>query len=103
MIWHIRYRLNCIFNLMFPKQQKKVLNKAVVSKCAYKLIRDVTTEECGWLRYTFYKGQIVYRYSGPTFGCISRLGTAFTLVEEETPFFELPNNAVVLVAFMSSN
>jgi len=37
----------------------------------------------------------VYEYSGATYGCISWHGTAFTLVEGETPFFELPNNAVV--------
>lgn len=73
----------------------QALNIPVVRHSAYMLIRNVTKKECGWLSRTFKKGEIVYEYSGATYGCISLHGTAFTLVEGETPFFELPNNAVV--------
>lgn len=75
--------------------ETQALNIPVVSHSAYILIRNVTKKECGWLSRTFKKGEIVYEYSGATYGCISWHGTAFTLVEGETPFFELPNNAVV--------
>jgi len=60
----------------------------------YILIRDVTVNECSWLGQTYKKGDIVYSYGGATYGCISREGWAFTLIEDKTPFFELPTNAV---------
>lgn len=66
----------------------------VVSRSAYRLTRDVTKKECNWLDRKFKKGELVYSYSGATYGCISYNGSAFTLVEGETPFFELPDDAV---------
>ena len=60
----------------------------------YILIRDVTQLECDWLERPFKKGDIVYSYTGFTYGCISDTGSAFTLFENKYPFFELPNDAV---------
>jgi hypothetical protein len=61
---------------------------------AYKLIRDVTKKECDWLDRTFKKGEVVYEYRGCVYGCISYKGNAFTLEQDRTPFFELPNDSV---------
>ncbi len=58
------------------------------------LTRDVTTKECEWLERDFKRGEIVFPYSGATYGCISYGGSAFTLEDGKTPFFELPNDAV---------
>ena len=61
----------------------------------YKLNRKVTTTECDWLMRDFKKGEVVYSYSGATYGCISYLGTACTLDETGGgEFFELPNDAL---------
>lgn len=60
----------------------------------YILNRDVTQEECSWLDRDFKEGERVFRYSGPTYGCISGGGEACCEVEGETPFFELPMNAL---------
>ena len=67
-------------------------NRPREPKC--KLIRDVTMDECKWLQQDFKKGDTIYRYNGCTYGCISPDGSAFTLVKDEEPFFELPNDAV---------
>ncbi len=61
---------------------------------AFQLIRDVTLEECHWLNRTFLKDEIVYKYNGHTYGCISWKGLPFTLVDNTLPFFELPYDAV---------
>lgn len=60
------------------------------------LIRDVTKEECPWLDQDFKKGKIVYKYNGYTNGCISPDRTAFTEIENEIPFFQLPNDSFKL-------
>ncbi len=75
--------------------QRRSLNKPVASHSAYKVIRNVTKKECRWLERTIKKGEMVYIYHGSTYRCISPRGSAFTLVEHKTPFFELPNDAVV--------
>ena len=54
----------------------------------YKLIRDITKKECPWLDRTFKKDEIVYKYTGYTYGCISE-GLAVSEKLNETPFFEL--------------
>jgi len=61
----------------------------------YILIRVVSKNECNWLDKTFIEGEIVYRFFGPTFRCISSDGLAFTISPNENPFFQLPKNAVV--------
>lgn len=60
----------------------------------YILTRDVTTAECPWLERDYKKGEMVFEYHGYTYGCVSYDGIAFTMVENETPFFELPMNSV---------
>lgn len=59
------------------------------------LNRDVTVEECFWLERDFKKGEKVYEYTGHTYGCVQRSGTACSMVPGETPFFELPTEAVM--------
>jgi len=58
-----------------------------------KLIRDVPKSECPWLDKDMKKGAVVYSYNGPTYGAIGS-GIACTKRPDETPFFELPGNAV---------
>lgn len=58
------------------------------------LTRDVKQSECHWLDRDYPKGWIVYSYEGCTYGCVSDHGRAVTLVNGETPFFELPRDAL---------
>lgn len=58
------------------------------------LNRDVTTEECHWLEEDISKGTVMYVYNGYTYGCIQPSGTACTMVDGETPFMEIPNDAI---------
>lgn len=60
---------------------------------AFTIIRDVTPEECHWLTKTIKRGQIVYAYHGPTYGCIGA-GVSVTDQPNETPFYELPRSAL---------
>ena len=59
-----------------------------------RLTRRVTKKECPWLSRPFRKGEIVYRYDGCTYGCIAS-GIACTERDGKTPFFELPQDAVM--------
>lgn len=43
------------------------------------------------------KGVIVYPYGGCTYGCISDGGIAVSFEPGETPFFEVPRDAVEVV------
>jgi len=58
------------------------------------LTRDVNQTECDWLERDFKKGETVYKYTGYTYGCISRKGVAVSLVKDKDPFFELPNDSI---------
>ena len=60
----------------------------------YKLNRDVTQEECFWLKRDREKGEIVYEYNGCTYGCITNAGIACTEEYNKTPFFELPKDCL---------
>lgn len=61
----------------------------------FKLNRKVTISECDWLDRDFEKGEIVYEFTGSTYGCISYLGIACTLDENgRGEFFELPSDAL---------
>ena len=60
----------------------------------YTVIRDITTEECPWLENTILKGQIVYSYTGCTYGCIGHNGKAVSLELGVDPFFELPYDSI---------
>jgi hypothetical protein len=60
-----------------------------------RVTRDVTKEECHWLKHDIIAGTIVYRFTGHTYGCVSYTGQAVT--DDPTgdyPFYELPNNAL---------
>lgn len=59
-----------------------------------KTLRDITTEECDWLHEDIKAGTAVYEYTGTTYGCISPFGIAVTMADGQTPFFELPCDAV---------
>jgi len=60
----------------------------------FEVIREVTTRECWWLNKDIPAGTIVYRYDGNTYGCCTESGVACCLEEGQTPFFELPMNAL---------
>jgi hypothetical protein len=61
----------------------------------YRVIRDVTYNECSWLDRDFIEGEILYEYTGYTYGCISSNGIALTESQDGgEPFFEFPYNAV---------
>ena len=55
----------------------------------YKFIRDVSTKD-----RNFYKDEIVFGYSGYSYGCISPSGIACCEKAGETPFFEIPGDAL---------
>ncbi len=61
---------------------------------AYQLIRDVTTGECPWLDRKWTKGNILYEFTGPTYGCLTRIGGAFCEEKGGSIFFELPLDSV---------
>lgn len=58
------------------------------------LTRPVTRAECPWLDFDYPAGAIVYAYSGATYGCVSPSGRAVTEKDGETPFVELPRDAL---------
>lgn len=58
-----------------------------------KLARNVTVAECHWLVRDFSEGEVLHRYLGFTYGCMSRNGIACSLTKEG-PFFEIPKDAV---------
>ena len=61
---------------------------------SYITTRNITTDECEWLRETIKQGTIVYKFYGHTYGCIGS-GIAVTFNEDEdNPFFELPYDAL---------
>lgn len=59
----------------------------------YQLTRDVGMDECPWLGRDYAAGEVVFRYSGVTYGCISPSGEPVSL-DGEIPFFELPRDAL---------
>jgi hypothetical protein len=58
------------------------------------LRRTVTRDECPWLDEDLPQGTEVFTFHGPTYGCISPDGRAVSAVEDETPFFEVPYDAL---------
>lgn len=62
----------------------------------FTLSRKVTRQECDWLMRDFKKGELVYEFTGATYGCISFTGVACTLDETGGgEFFELPSDALI--------
>lgn len=63
----------------------------------YKVIRDITKEECPWLDNTIAAGTTLYKCTQPTFGCIGG-GIAVTYDSRGNyPFFEVPQEALTLI------
>lgn len=59
----------------------------------FKVIREVSVDECAWLDESVHIGEIVYKFDGCTYGCISPNGIAVKY-NENAPFFELPKDAL---------
>lgn len=60
----------------------------------YRVTRDVTPDECHWLRETVHEGTIVYPYEGVTYGCVGD-GIAVSMTGKKfSTFFELPLDAL---------
>ena len=60
----------------------------------YELTRDVTRTECHWLDRDYKAGEHVFEYTGYTYGCVTPSGIAITARPGETPFHELPADAL---------
>jgi len=58
-----------------------------------KLIRAVTRDECPWLDEDLPAGLDVHKFNGCTYGCIGA-GIAVSRQPNESPFFEIPRDAV---------
>ena len=58
------------------------------------LTRNVTQAECPWLDEDLQVGTKVWIYTGCDYGCISPAGIAVTVKAAETPFFEVPLDAI---------
>ncbi len=62
----------------------------------YRLIRDVTRNECFWLGRDYKAGETVFEFKGATYGCVGD-GIACTDVKGEGPFNEFPVDALEAV------
>ncbi len=62
----------------------------------YQVNRDVTPEECNWLSRTVKEGELVERFTGYTYGCITSSGTA-CVIDGISGFCELPNSCLDLI------
>ena len=69
------------------------MEKKVILK-KFQLTRDVTLNECNWLDRDYKKGEIVFEYPLYTYGCVSNHGVACSEKDSESPFFELPTDAL---------
>ncbi len=57
--------------------------------------RKLSRRECPWLERDCHPVEVFYLYEGPTHGCVSSFGLAVTEVYGETPFLEIPKNALL--------
>ena len=57
--------------------------------------RTITQQECPWLDMDMPSGTAVWEYNGCVYGCISSTGVAVTAKAAETPFFEIPADALI--------
>jgi hypothetical protein len=85
-----------------------VLNEIIRqhSGAAYIVTRVVTDEECDWLPFNLYEGDILRPFHGYTYGCIAPTGVAVQPSQEwldehdgyaDSYFFEVPRDAVRIV------
>ena len=63
----------------------------------FKTNRKITQVECSWLEETIEAGQIVFEYSGHTYDCVSPSGIPVTFAPNQTPFFEIPADALTKI------
>lgn len=56
--------------------------------------RTVTRKECYWLDADILEGTELFRFSGPTYGCVDYENGIAASVDGGTPFFEIPINAI---------
>lgn len=69
----------------------------------FELTRDVTPQECSWLKRTYKAGEIVYELTSWDYGVTNTLtGRAVTEEPGIYPFFEMPKNAMRLAAVMDN-
>ena len=61
----------------------------------YRVIRKLTDEE-NFSDTELEIDDIIYSYSGCTYGCIAD-GIACCRIQHETPFFEMPEDAIELI------
>lgn len=57
------------------------------------LIKDVLKKDYKWLKQDFKKGEVLYLFTGETYGCIGENGIACSL-DGNLPFFELPTTVL---------
>lgn len=58
--------------------------------------RAVTRDECPWLPRDIEAGERLFSYHGATYGVITPAGLPVSFTgTNETPFFEVPRDAVV--------
>ena len=58
------------------------------------LTRSISQAECPWLDEDLPAGTALWSYSGFDYGCLSPTGIAVSARKAETPFFEVPADAV---------
>ncbi len=57
--------------------------------------REINRNECPWLERTYFPGELVYKYNGPTYGCVARSALAVTELENKIFFFQVPKDSVI--------
>jgi len=75
--------------------KKETLEYLTKNKIVRILTRDVAMNESNLLKRDYLKGEIVYQYYGYPHGCTLKYGYGYTEVPNETPFFQLPHDAVM--------
>lgn len=58
-----------------------------------RVTRDVPAEE-NYSGRAVAAGEVLYKYFGATYGCVSPAGVALTQEPGQTPFFEFPWDAI---------
>lgn len=56
--------------------------------------RVITQQECPWLDNDVPAGTVLWSYDGATYGVVSDNGKAVSAKLAETPFFEVPVDAI---------
>ena len=60
--------------------------------------RAISRQECPWLDADIPAGTSLWTYDNHTYGCITPGGVAVSARAAETPFFEVPKDAVMETA-----